>query len=85
MENQRLFGALYAYNADASIVENEETEQEIKDFIAKCDNHRVLTPADGEDFETACTRLDLQVNQTNEVHCYWITNGECVTICNDWK
>lgn len=68
-----VFNAVATYNADAFICENDETMQEVADFINGATDERILTKHD-EDYEDAAERLGFATdNRPETIHVF--TNG----------
>ncbi len=82
-EVSNCFNAVATYNADAFICENDETMQEVADFINGATEERILTKDDGQDYDDAAERLGFeQANSPERIHVFR-TDDETLFICFD--
>ena len=73
-EYDECFNAVATYNADAFLCENDETMQEVADFINGSDDEKILTKEDGYEYEDAAERLGFATdNRPEKIHVF--TNG----------
>ena len=71
-----LIGAIYTCGADPCIIEDDDVAFDVAESIINSKGHTVLTPADGEEFETAMAQLDLTpANKVTEIHVYYDVPG----------
>lgn len=83
---EHLMGAIFATNADPYIIEDEDVAYDVAESINNSKGHTVLTPADGEEWETAMAQLDLtQANKATEIHVYDIPGGLKVCYPEHWQ
>lgn len=81
-------GALYCFNADSAIVEDEETAEEVANAINESSYiEDLLEDADEYDYNIILKRLDLSDNN-NPKHIYYCHNynqsGLYVCFAEDW-
>lgn len=83
---EHLMGAIFTYSADPYIIEDEDVAYDVAESINNSKGHTVLTPADGEEWETAMAQLDLTpANKATEIHVYNIPGGLKVCYPENWQ
>lgn len=83
---EHLMGAIFTYSADPYIIEDEDVAYDVAESINNSKGHTVLTPADGEEWETAMAQLDLTpANKATEIHVYDIPGGLKVCYPENWQ
>ena len=81
-----LMDAIYATNGDPYIIEDEDVAHDVARYISESKGHIVLTPADGEEFETAMAQLDLTpANKVTEIHVYDYPGGLKICYPEHWE
>lgn len=82
-----LYESLVNWGADPFILEDEESKQNVLDFI-QSDEVCMWEVTEEEEFATACSQLDLDPVKNNVKHIYKFApyNSEALLICfgSDW-